>query len=86
MEMAHQHPSGALGILDVERLGSWVRFAAVIDEVETAHGPQPVVVQLDAKDDDGKVVPIGKDEHATIVMRFLQAYYRWRRTGGHGSA
>lgn len=82
MEMAHQHPSGAIGILDVQTLGAWVRFSAVIEERETPHGLQPMVVQLDARSDEGEIVPIGISQHATITMRFLQTYYRWRRQDG----
>ena len=82
MEMAHQHPTGAVATLDVERLGTWIKFSAVIEEKETAHGPQPVVAQLRAQNDDGEDVPIGRSEHATITVLFLQHYYRWRRQDG----
>jgi len=85
VEMAHQHPSGAVGVLDVERLGIWVKFSAVIEEVDSAHGPQPVVTSLAAQDDDGKAVDVGKSEHASVVMLFLQAYYRWRRRSSRGT-
>ena len=74
-----QHEGGAVGVLDVQRLYTWVRFRAVIEERETASGPQPMVTKLEATDDDGEVVPIGQSEHASITLVFLQAYYRWRR-------
>jgi hypothetical protein len=72
---------GLEGVLDVERLGRWVRFTALIEErnVPGYDQPHPVVARLAATDDDGEVVPIGGSEHASIVMLFLQAYYRWRR-------
>lgn len=79
VELAQQVPNGAVGVVDVERLGRWVRFSAVIEERAGAHGPQPMVSSLSAKGDDGEAVPIGRAEHASVVMMFLQSYYRWRR-------
>lgn len=65
---------------DVQRLGIWVRFVAKIEERPVEGGaPRPVVVAVSATDDDGEVVPIGKSEHATMILLFLQTYYRWRR-------
>lgn len=79
VEIALSDWAGVTGRLDVERMGVWVRFEATIVERDSGHGSQPVVSQLSARDDDGVVVPISQPEHASLVMMFLQSYYRWRR-------
>lgn len=71
-------PGGVAGVLDVERLGRWVRFRAVMADPECGGGPARVVA-LSATDDDGCVVPVSSSEHYSITQIFIYRYTRWRR-------
>lgn len=70
-------PGGVVGVLDVERIGRWVRFRAVMGEPEGA-GPARVL-SLSATDDNGCVIPVSSTEHYSITQIFIYRYTRWRR-------
>lgn len=65
-------PGGVCISIDSERLGLWVRFRAfVVDPGRIA--------QMDARDDDGRVVDVGLDEHRRVTGLILRYYHLWRR-------
>ena len=71
-------PGGVVGVVDFERLGTWIRFRAVMGEPECGAGPARVLA-LSATNDEGRAVPISSAEHYSITQVFIYRYTSWRR-------
>lgn len=68
-------PGGVCISVDSERLGQWVRVRAFVVE----RSGRACIAQMDSRNDDGKLVDLGFQEHARVTALILKCYHLWRR-------